>query len=413
MQKKALEEFIKSQDELFVLLTTQLILTTIENCPGIVSNIEKSEFISIYEQACACDNMRDLDPEVLFRNFKLRLNLAKNLTRHLQNIELNTQSPEIHNQRSFRASMVQENAGDNPLWKQAVALNLRKSINHSNNLVKMSPNISENERIQLTKGAKQLALVLEIVKNENNPLILNKVANDPYTRDSIQKMRNSVKIISNIEYKMYAKMAFEKIHWKDLKPLAIRRQPQEEQVTPDFIYDALAFVHKGGYMKKLNYSTSGGRKQFFKVHEGKLIWADKESRIKKAKKNHSYFIEDIVEIRFGKTTSTFLKKKNQTLEPWLCFSIILKNRPFDFYAAEDTINKWYYGLAKLFEISRGSQRCDGLVFRPAQLLWIKLKMVIVELVKMKLHRKDQNKKLSFVRALNLYNKLNYITQVNK
>ena len=84
------------------------------------------------------------------------------------------------------------------------------------------------------------------------------------------------------------------------------------------------------------------------MFEGKLIWADKESKIKKAKKNHSYYIEDIVEIRYGKTTSTFERKKNRSLEPWLCFSIILKNRPFDFHAEEETVNMWYYGLSKLF-----------------------------------------------------------------
>lgn len=107
---------------------------------------------------------------------------------------------------------------------------------------------------------------------------------------------------------------------------------------------------------------------------------------------------------YGKATKTFFKKKNRDKEPWLCFSIILKNRPFDLYCNEENIDQWVIGLSHVIK----KYNPDAYVLRPGQYYWRKLKYVMVELVKMKLPPgtlKKLNRQLSFIKAINIYGKL--------
>lgn len=120
-------------------------------------------------------------------------------------------------------------------------------------------------------------------------------------------------------------------------------------------------------------------------------------------------LDNLGEIRglvYGKVTPTFLKKSARKYESWLCFSIILANRPFDFMASEKSIDAWVIGLCHLIKVHNPS----AVVLTPGQYYWRKLKYVLVELIHLKMPSAKKYD-LSFARALNLYSKLNYI--VNK
>jgi hypothetical protein len=80
----------------------------------------------------------------------------------------------------------------------------------------------------------------------------------------------------------------------------------------------------------------------------------------------------------------FEKKKNLDKEPWLCFSLILKNRSYDIYTTEEQINDWVIGLSHLVK----KYNPNAYVVRPGQFFWKKLKMVMLELIKLKLPEKN-------------------------
>jgi hypothetical protein len=91
------------------------------------------------------------------------------------------------------------------IMKKAVFLNLRSSINNSRALIEKNRDLSYNDKEALEKGISQLSLVSEIMKSETNPIILNKILGDTYARESIQKMRDSVKVIFYMFYKIGAR----------------------------------------------------------------------------------------------------------------------------------------------------------------------------------------------------------------
>lgn len=111
-------------------------------------------------------------------------------------------------------------------------------------------------------------------------------------------------------------------------------------------------------------------------------------------------------------TKTFEGKKNQEREPWLCFSVILKNRPYDLYAEEEAIDDWVIGLSHLIK----KYNPNAYVLRPGQYYWRKLKLVMFELVKMKVPEKGlklMKKDLSFVKVVNMYQKLLEFSKLQK
>lgn len=94
---------------------------------------------------------------------------------------------------------------------------------------------------------------------------------------------------------------------------------------------------------------------------------------------------------YGKVTKTFQKPKNREKEAWLCFSIILKNRPFDLYCPEESINEWVIGLGHLTK----KYNPAAYVVRPGQFFWKKLKFLMLELVKMKMGKINTGRRRKF------------------
>lgn len=171
---------------------------------------------------------------------------------------------------------------------------------------------------------------------------------------------------------------------------------------------AREIVKKGETHKKYNYTSSGTLKKFLKVFNNNSIrWAKKEAYLSNLRNCHSYFFTEIKGVVLGKVTKTFLKKSSSKLEPWLCISLILKNRPLDLYIPEDKIDLWYIGLSEF--IKEGNPRAFCLT--KGQYLWRKMMLVAKHVVRQKqikdklIKAKEANKPLTACQAFILFNKM--------
>lgn len=238
------------------------------------------------------------------------------------------------------------------------------------------------------------------------------------------KLRTSCdKIVSGIS-KIAFRAVFQDLNMRKLKPVAFRDKFTLAQTTRPLINKGVLKVKLGDYLTKLNLTSGGKSKQFFQlVDEVNLRWASKKEKVQDVKKchscnpnsRHSNFLDHLSDIKglvYGKVTKVFEGKKNRDKEPWLCFSLILKNRSYDVFATEEQINDWVIGLSHLIK----KYSPDACVVRPGQFFWKKLKMVMFELVKLKLPEKNLKKlkpNLSFVKVVNMYHKLMVFNKMQK
>lgn len=95
-------------------------------------------------------------------------------------------------------------------------------------------------------------------------------------------------------------------------------------------------------------------------------------------------MSDIKGLFYGKLTKAFDGKKNIDKEPWLCFSILFANRSYDIYTTEEQINDWVIGLSH--QIKKYNPK--AYVVRAGKFFWMKLKMVMLELIKLKMPEKN-------------------------
>jgi flagellar biosynthesis/type III secretory pathway chaperone len=172
-------------------------------------------------------------------------------------------------------------------------------------------------------------------------------------------------------------------------------------------------VKKGDTLSKYNYTSNGKLMKFTKIFGDKFLrWAKKESYLSNVKNCHSYLLSEIKGVLPGKITSTFRKSPNESLEPWLCMSIFLKNRPLDLYLSEDTVDFWYIGLSELVR----EKNPDAYCLTKGQYLWRKVKMIMFRAVvnkkiKEKLIRaKDRKKqKMTFCQTIIQFNDFYSVT----
>lgn len=61
-----------------------------------------------------------------------------------------------------------------------------------------------------------------MLETEENPIVFDKLSKDPYTRNSINKLRSSCDVIANSISKIAFRRAFEHMHLKKLKPVSLR-----------------------------------------------------------------------------------------------------------------------------------------------------------------------------------------------
>jgi hypothetical protein len=246
----------------------------------------------------------------------------------------------------------------------------------------------------------QIKAILDLFEGEYNPIILEKLMKDTYTREAINNLRLKVAKIDK-----FFKRCFFMPGWSALSKRARVERRKSFLITSQTAYKYYLKIKDGEYLDKYNYSSNGHRKQFFKIVDQKVLkWADKDKDIAKAKASHSYELGQIRGLVYGKATSTFLKKSNKDLYPWLCMSLIMENRPFDIVCSEDNANAWYIGLAYAIKKHNPNAYCLSV----GKFLWRKMKLLLVYLVIDRMsadQRKNLKKDLSLAKALCLYKKL--------
>lgn len=173
------------------------------------------------------------------------------------------------------------------MWKQAVKLNLLKSINSSKLLLKHQKNLNSKQKNSLQKGTEQLSIVLSMMEKENNPLIIEKMAKDPYTRQSVNLLRSSVKKISSCVSKIAFREAFKVMNWRKLKPVAFKNRFDELEKNSQIIAKALNTIRNGDFLDKFHYTTRGHHKQYFQLIDDTLRWTSKQKNIGKIRACHT------------------------------------------------------------------------------------------------------------------------------
>lgn len=195
--------------------------------------------------------------------------------------------------------------GNAQVYRQAVRLNLRKSLSSSENLLRYqkSGNLSRVERESLERGAEQLRVVLHQLESEmpESSRFLEKFAQDPYTRQSVSLMKSTCGKISSGAAKILFRSAFRNLSLVHQKPIVFRNQKNsqfqvfsktqwnlEKASSLNLIINALRRIEKGEFLTKLHYRANGGKKQYFKVVDGTEIrWTSKEVNIGEVKHCHS------------------------------------------------------------------------------------------------------------------------------
>ena len=143
-----------------------------------------------------------------------------------------------------------------------------------------------------------------------------------------------------------------------------QRHPPPKSSIPKSISDvdptsilgtSLQSLLLGDTLQKLNYSSSGSKPQYFIIKtDATLRWATSKSSATTSTPSppHKYNLSEIRALLYGHVTKTFHKsKKNAQLPPWQCFSILLKNRPFDVFCPDPSqVTRWIYGMGMLVKI---------------------------------------------------------------
>ena len=262
-----------------------------------------------------------------------------------------------------------------------------------------------------------MGTVVNMLDGEFNPVLLKKLTNDSYTRESLNLYKRSTEKIVNTFFKIGARDAFDALKEKFIQAYMAQSRKLARKERYDLknplVKRAISAIKRGEYVVKYHFTTNGKHKQFFKLlDEVTLRWTSKEKNIQKLRACHSYHLKEIKGLVYGKATKTFNKKKNAKLEPWLCFSIILKSRPFDMYCEEERINDWVIGLSYLIKKNNPDAYCLTI----GQFFWRKLKFVMNYLVLMSMpknKRKKIKKDISFCKTILLYKQLRYDAKFNQ
>ena len=132
------------------------------------------------------------------------------------------------------------------------------------------------------------------MEKETNPIILDKLESDTYTRHCVSTMRSSInKIVSGIS-KIALRKIFEDHKWKRLKTVGFSQRLQNPNQISEIQQKSVNIIKLGGYLEKFHYTTRGSKKQFFQlVDETTLRWASKKSYINNLRYCHSCKIKKI------------------------------------------------------------------------------------------------------------------------
>lgn len=153
----AYDVFDQLQDELFMLLTCKLI---VETCRANKYNNQFSkDFESFLDSLLKQPTFRDVRVDLLFENFNRRIELAKVITRDLQNIESTFRDDQFKQNNNGELQGVDKvNDENNKLWKMAVRLSLRRSLVSAKLIQKNDRDLTHQKKEQLITVGSGLTL---------------------------------------------------------------------------------------------------------------------------------------------------------------------------------------------------------------------------------------------------------------
>ena len=449
----AYEIFYKNNDELFMLLIIRNILRIYK-----MSTPECEDyyyFLQIYNNLLTSPTYENIRIETLFENFDKRVEMCKNITVGICKLENNfiqeNQNSAIHKSDKFhdsyyhQSTMEKMKRENKEIWKQAVRLNLYKAIKSSKEQLigSKSRELIENQQ-NLLKIIDQLNITVSVFQEEQNDTVLERLFDDNYCAKSVTQVRAALFTIVDLSTHSAKKKGFEAIKeaYNDIKQsqLSHSRSMHSHKnhnsqikrsnlvnlfpsrinnsiipnsigdVNPDSILaDAIKTLLVGSKLKKQHYTTGGSKTQYFVIKkDASLRWANDRSDAQNNKSGHKYDLKDIRGIVYGHVTKTYSKRKdNKKLERWKCFSIIMKNRPFDVYCKDShLITPWVYGLGSLVKMYNKTA-----YYLPiGKYLWRRLKFTLIHKVYWSLDKEKQKKldkqgELTFCRSILLYNRI--------
>lgn len=254
----------------------------------------------------------------------------------------------------------------------------------------------------MTQSIGQINSILNLFQGEYNPIILEKLMKDSYTKEAVNNLRLKVAKIEKGVRKCFFMPG-----WSTLKKMVRFQKRKSFLVESQLAYKCYQLIKNGDVLEKYHLSSKGHKKQFFKIIDAKqLRWCDNEKDINKLSACKVYELAQIKGLVFGKVTETFRKKANNGLEPWLCFSLMMDKRSFDLYCTEDNLNRWYIGLGYAIKRHNPNAYCLSV----GKFLWRKLKFVMSYLVLDSMsaeQKKNIKKDLSFVKLILQFKKLKF------
>ena len=278
-----------------------------------------------------------------------------------------------------------------------------------------------------------LTRTIDLLNKVESQSIANIMSSNQYFRNAKQKIKDAIECIRNTMAKIAYQEPFEVLkriasnrystrtsnkksaflskspersisllHPKSFTSGKLKRVESDELPKNLLSIKAKTFVQHGDYVQKLNMTTNRSLKKFMKIIGSNIIrWGKNETSLREIKTCHSCWLSEVRGILYGKCTPNFQKPEYRKYESWLCFSIILPNRPVDIYVGEDRINLWYIGLSELVKFHNRNAYC----LTKGGFFWKKLALLIKYYVLFTVYSKPSKKidaKLSFCKAVILY-----------
>lgn len=409
-RERASEEFFKAyehwrncEDEVMCLIVLRHLKHLYGDSPSTLARIE-----AMYRSQMKENNLSESSLEELFEAFEAKLRAVEELSKCLQSLEqLNSTHIAANRARNNMETI-----------KFALKLGLKNSVALTKQLVRQARDPEKIRQLQESVGF--MNRTLGMLESESSQAMINLLSKHPYVSSSVARLKSSLASISS----GYSKFAFESAfslirqaantrsqgtrknpHIRSAIPFVSRPQAKPQLQGSLRSQQAREIVKTGDYLTKLNYTSNGSLRKFFRVTNNvSLRWAKKPASLSNPKSCHSYDFADIRGIVFGKCTSTFLRSKNKQLEPWLCFSLILKSRPLDLYIEESKIDFWYIGLSEYVKQHNPSAS----VLSKGKFYWRKLSLVIKYIVLLQIPEKlrtGMKKSFTFCKAVILYGEL--------
>jgi tetratricopeptide (TPR) repeat protein len=368
--KKSFAIWKNLNDKLFMILTAKHVIN-VAQLTGQAPDV--AEYSAFLKKLFGSEDLRNISPEILFKDFERRIAFAREITASLKKLEDSniTSFKQETLRKSVSTKQLEEiNMLGEPLWKQALRLKLAHSIRLARNLQKSTKDSKEQEH--LNQAVAQMQKTQEMLQDEKNPMIENRIQTDTFTKDAVSMLKAKLNILRKVILNHSFVQPFIRLHENKDKESRLSVIAQERNKVSNLMLRAEMYVRKGDFLTKVNFGSSGKKIKFFRVCEDNVLrWGDKEADLKNPAKKHTVYLSEVKGVIYGKKSETFVKSGNKALLPWYCMTLKLQNRTLDFYLKPEQATHWVIGLSYLVKKQNPQSAC----LRPGHLLWRKAKMI--------------------------------------